>query len=372
MKAQFYRIVAGSVLLAGFAVACRKDPTASGVGAPAEVILDFSALRLDQGDSATIEARIVDNRLTPLEGTITFASCDGSTATVIPNGSFDPRPPTAAQAVVHAVGANVTCITASAEGAKPDSVNVTVLPTSFAGALSGTSADAGTTLTISSTSALKFDVGNVVVTFGGGVVPPILSQTADQVQVLVPFSDPGPLTIDGIVVTYVPGLIVTLNTVSSFTQTGSDPFPGDNEWQTAPDITSLLPAAGQSSTFLATGPASNPALTCAEDRFGFGPTGNCAIFKFTLAAPATVSFTVDWEGGAGDVDAVICSDSALASFDVTFTTFDPCAGDGLGGAGSSKPEVAGAVSYPAGTYWLVIQDFDGGGVRNYFVKAEVQ
>jgi len=371
MNARIYGIVGSVALLASFASACRKDPTASGVGAPVEVLLDFSALRMSQGDSATIVARIVDNRLTPLEGDITFTSCDGTTATVIPDASYHPVPPTAKQAKVHALGANATCVIASAAGAKPDSVSVIVLPTSFAGALSASSANAGTTLTISSTAALKFDVGNVVVTFGGGVVPPILSETADQLQVLVPISDPGPLTIEGVVVTYVPGLIVTLNTVTSFTETGGDPFPGDNEWQTAPDITSLLPASGSSATFLATSPASNPALTCAEDRFGFGPSGNCAILKFTLAAPTTIKFTVDWEGGSGDVDAVICSDSALASFDVTFTTFDPCAGDGLNGAGSSKPEVAGDVSYAAGTYWLVIQDFDGGGVRNYFVKAEV-
>jgi hypothetical protein len=46
--------------------------------------------------------------------------------------------------------------------------------------------------------------------------------------------------------------------------------------------------------------------------------------------------------------------------------------DGFAGAGSSKPEVAGGVSYPAGTYWVAIQDYEGTGVRNYFIKAEVQ
>ncbi|HEY7684511.1 MAG TPA: hypothetical protein VH833_00265 [Gemmatimonadales bacterium] len=364
-----YGIVA---LLAGTALACHNDPTAEGVGSPFAVVLDFSSLTLDQGSSAQVVARIVDSRFTPLEGDITFASCDAATATVTADPTFNPVPPLAERATIAAVGANASCITASAAGAKPDTVQLIVLPTSFAGALSTNSAIPGSTLTISSTSSLKFDPATSTVIFAGGAVPPILSATVDQIQVLVPFGDPGPITITNIAVTYVPGLVVTLATSGSFTPTG-DPFPGNNEWQTAPDITSLIPATvGVSPVFVATGTAGNPPLTCAEDRFGFGPSGNCSIFKFTLAAPTTISFEVNWDGGSGDVDAVICSDSALASFDVTFTTFDPCAGDGLGGAGASQPEVAGGVLYPAGTYWLVTQDFDGGGALNYYIKIEVQ
>jgi len=374
MKPRISGLIGIVALLAGTTLACHNDPTAEGVGSPFAVVLDFSQLTLDQGTTAQVVARIVDSRFTPLTGDITFSSCNAA-ATVTLDPTFVPEPPTAKRATIAAVGADAGCIVASAAGAKPDSVSLIVLPTSFAGALSGTSADAGTVLTIASTAALKFDTAAVTVTFGGGVVAPFISKTADQLQVLVPFSDPGPLSISGVVVTYVAGLTVTLPTSTSFTQTGGDPFPGANEWQTAPDITSLLPAVGQSSLFLATGPASNPPNTCAEDRWGFGAfglAGNCAIFRFTLAAPTTISFTVDWEGGSADVDGVICSDSTLASFDVTLTTFTPCADDGLAGAGSSKPEVTGGVVYPAGTYWLVAQDFDGGGVRNYFIKAEVE
>ncbi len=212
----------------------------------------------------------------------------------------------------------------------------------------------------------------MAVTFSGGATPPILAKTPDQLQVLVPFSNPGSLTITGIAVTYVTGLIVTLPTSSTFTQTGSDPFPGDNAWGTAPDITSLLPASGHSSLILATSPASDApnAAICPEARFAFGPVGPCAIFKFTLAAPTTITFTTDWDGGSGDSDFLICSDSTAANF--SKTTFAPCAADGLGGASSAKPEVAGGVSYAAGTYWFVAQDFDGGGVKNYYIKVGVQ
>ena len=94
------------------------------------------------------------------------------------------------------------------------------------------------------------------------------------------------------------------------------------------------------------------------------------MFKFVLSAPANVSFTTDWDGGSTDVDLLICSDSTAASYNTS--TFDPCALDGLGGASSSKPEVAGGVTYPAGTYWFVAQDYSGGGVRNYYIKIEKQ
>lgn len=324
MKAQFYRIVAGSVLLAGFAVACRKDPTASGVGAPAEVILDFSALRLSQGDSATIEARIVDNRLTPLEGTITFASCDAATATVIPNGSFDPRPPTAAQAVVHALGANATCITASAEGAKPDSVIVTVLPTSFTVNASSTTLNVGDTLTLTAPGALQFSAA-ANVDFGGNPGS-VISQSATTLVVQVPMPDAavaGPLTVTGVSVTYVPGLTVDLPTASSFTVTNA------NDPNSLPDpaVQLPIPTAGNSAVLF--------------DGFATGETDN--FYSFTLAATTTFTVTLSW-GTAADVDILWC-DAGCNNF---VGNFD--------GASTANPEVS-QVTLPAGTYNLWLNQF---------------
>ncbi|HXJ30780.1 MAG TPA: hypothetical protein VNG35_09075 [Gemmatimonadales bacterium] len=362
-----------AALVAGAALSCKSDPTADGVGTPSQVLVNFKSFNLNVGDSATVTAQVVDIRSTPLEQTITFTPCDASvTASLDP--SYDPHPALSERAIIHAVGPNATCVVAGSAGAKPDTVSLIILPTSFGGAFSASTADRGSTLTISSTATLKFDTASVTVTFSGGATPPILSKTPDQLQVLVPFSNPGPLLISGIAVTYVSGLVVTLPTSASFTQTGSDPFPGDNAWGTAPDITSLLPASGQSTLILATSPASDVPNSdiCPEARFLFGPSGKCAIFKFTLAAPTTITFTTDWDGGSGDSDFLICSDTTAASYDTTFTTFHPCEADGLAGASSSKPETAGGVSYPAGTYWFVAQDFDGGGVKNYYIKASVQ
>jgi hypothetical protein len=370
MKPRISGLIGIVALVAGTAVSCKNDPTADGVGTPVAVELEFSHLDLAVGDSAKVVATLVDNRLTPLEGDISFSSCDPTSATVVQDNSYDPVPPLSKRATIHATGPNATCIIASSGSAKPDSTTLTILPTAFGGALSAASADAGTILTISASATLNFDTSAVKVTFPGGAVPPIVSKTPDQLQVLVPFSDPGPLTIEGINVPYVPGLVVTLPTATSFTATGSDPYPGDNAWNTAPDVTSLIPGVGGSTLFLAAGPASNAAGICPEDRYNFGPAGPCAFFKFTLAAPTTISFTTDWDGGSGDVDLVICSDSAAASFSTA--TYEPCIDDGLAGASSNKPEIAGGVTYPAGTYWFVAQDYDGGGVKNYYITIKVE
>lgn len=369
MNARIVGMFGLASLVAGAALSCKSDPTADGVGTPAQVLVNFKDLNLNVGDSATVTAQVVDIRSTPLQQAITFTPCDASVTATL-DASYNPQPPISARAIIHAVGPNATCVVAGSSGAKPDTTSLVILPTSFGGALSATTLNAGQVMTISSTSTLKFDTSVAAVTFTGGATPPFISKTPDQLQFLAPFSDPGPITIDGVAVTYVPGLVVTLNTSASFTQTGTDPFPGDNAWNTAPDITSLLPASGATAWFLATAPASNAAGICPETRFGFGPVGPCAIFKFTLAAPATITFTTDWDGGSADSDFLICSDSTAASF--SNTTFVPCAADGLGGASSAKPEVAGGVSYAAGTYWFVAQDFDGGGVKNFYVKVEVQ
>lgn len=368
-------------LIAGAAVGCKSDPTNAGVGSPSQVLLNGKAFQMKVGDSVTVVAQVVDNRNTPLVAPITFTACDAS-VTVGLDPTYVAQPPTSERAIIRAVGPNATCVVAGSSGAKPDTTALVILPTSFPGALSAASLNAGQVLTISSTSSLKFDTSSAAVTFTGGATPPFISKTPDALQMLAPFSKAGPIKIDGVNVTYVPGLVVTLNTSSSFTQTGSDPFPGDSAWNTAPDITSLLPASGQTAWFLATEPASNPATICPEYRLFAGdfgpPAGNCALFKFTLAAPAKITFTANWDGGSGDSDFLICSDSTAAAFDSVFANGTnpnfgkPCIDDGLAGASSAKPEVAGGVTYPAGTYWFAAQDFDGGGVKNFYIKVDVQ
>lgn len=360
-------IVVTAALLLG---ACKSDPTADGSGTPVAVITNFSSFTLAPGDSATVTAQIVDNRLTPLAGAITFTSCDAAVATVTPDPTYTPVPNTSKRAVIHAISAPLTCIVAAASGAKPDSVEVGVVPTSvpFVFASSG---NPGSVLSIASTARFKFDPATAAATFGGGITPPVVSVTPDTLKVVVPFSDAGALTVAGVNVTYVSGLILSLPTVSSFTASSVDPFPGSDAWNTAPDISSLIPTAGSTAPFVVAPAASNAAGICPEDRYGFGPVGTCSFLRFTLADSTTISFTTDWDAASGsDIDLVICSDSTAANFSTT--TFAPCVRDGLAGATSSQPETAGGVKYGPGTYWFVIQNFAGTPERNYYVTISVQ
>src|SRR5215467_3831666 len=204
-------------IVCGAAVACKSDPTNTGVGTPNQVLLNFKSFTLNVGDSTTVVARVVDDRNTPLVAPITFTACDAS-VTVGLDPTYNAQPPTSARAIIHAVGPNATCVVAGSSGAKPDTTSLVILPTTFPGTLSATSLNAGQVLTISSTSTLKFDTSAVVLTFKGGATPPFISKTPDALQVLTPFSQSGPIKIDGVMVTYVAGLEVSLNTASSFTQ----------------------------------------------------------------------------------------------------------------------------------------------------------
>ena len=147
------------------------------------------------------------------------------------------------------------------------------------------------------------------------------------------------------------------------TQTGNR-WAASSSWQTAPDITGLLPAAASTSRMIVTRTAINNVAVCPE---GFGSTGPCNFFRFTVPAAATYNFTIDWEGTAGDPDVDIyhCADTVVATFG---TASDPCFITGASGATGAKPQSTGADAYAPGTYWFVLEIFAGGGPRNAFVS----
>ena len=357
-------------LVTGAGLGCKSDPTTAGVGTPNAVLLNLKNLTLTPGDSAQITAEVVDERLTPLDQAITFSTCDASVAEVHPDPTFVPRPPTSARAVVVGNGLNATCVLASSTGAKPDTTVVVVLPTTFVGTVSSATPAGGDTLTINSTATLKFSPAATTVTFGGGEAGTIVSATADVLKVIVPFSDGKPLSISSVNVTYVPGLSVTLDTPNKVTQTG-DFWLAAGNWQTAPDISGILPASGSTSQMIVHMSSANSAV-CPEVVTD-GSVGPCVMFKFTLADTATFNFSTDWEGAATDpdVDIYVCSDTTVANFAAK------CFESGTAGATGAKPQAIGNFKYPAGNHWFVIENFcagdptektcPGSPARNHFV-----
>jgi hypothetical protein len=351
-------IVVGATLLA--AAACAGDPTESLRTGPSILSLSPNVMFIAQDSTKSLEVTVRDQQLNPVPLPVSVSSRDPAVFTVAADTGAPSVDGARFTFVVSAVAPGQSRLIVTA-GGLTDSATITVLPTAFAGALSSTTPQGGSTLTIHSTSLLKFNTDSVKVTFGGAHVAPIVFKSADSVKVLVPFSPAAKLTVAGINVTYVPGLLVSLPTSATVTQTGNF-WAASNGWQTAPDISSLVPAAASSSRMIAGTVPANAAV-CPEVVLGFGSTGPCMMFKFVLAAPTTLNFTTDWEGTAAapDVDIYACADSTIANFG------SACFEDGGAGATGSKPQATGNHAYAAGTYWFVIEIYDGAPSPNYNV-----
>jgi hypothetical protein len=353
-------IGAVSVTLTVIAWGCKGDPTADLRNGPSDMQVVPGQIFADQGKATAVVAVVVDEQTNPVAVDITATSADVTVATV----AADTTRPAADGArhafVITALAPGHTRVTLTGGGIS-DSVPVSVLPLAFNGTISNLTPKGGDTVTIQSTAVLKFNPATAAVTFGGDQAPTILSLSANTITLLAPFSDAGPLTIDGVVVTYVTGLEVSLPSASSVHQTG-DHWAGANSWQTAPSITSILPASGTSSNFIAGSPAVNNNAVCPEVVLGFGSAGPCLMFQFTLADTATLSFTTDWEGDATapDIDVYSCSDSTLAGFGAN------CFEDGGNGATGAKPQSTGNFKYPAGTHYYVIENYAGSTSRNLY------
>ncbi len=349
--------------------ACKTDPTADLAGQPQTVFINPGTLFLNEGDSATVTVKILDEAGTPLQGQVQAVSTAPTIASVALATGVQPDPTRTT---------SVFRITALVRGGAyarvtglglTDSARVNVLPVPFVfdGTLSGgTTPKGGDTLTLNASGAFRFDPATDTVTFGGGVAGTIFSNSATQLKVLVPFSSADSLHIAGAVLPYVTGKEFTVATPQVVTQTG-DLWLADSAWSTSPDITPLLPASGATSSMLITTTAVANATICPE-RVLFGPppggsSGPCMLFHFTLAAPTTLSFTVDWVGAATnpDLDIYACSDSTAANFGTA------CFEDGGNGATASKPQSTGDFMYPVGTHYFVIEQFAGTKSKNVFV-----
>jgi hypothetical protein len=348
--------LAATVLVGG---SCIQDPLSDLDGNPAAIVTSHSELQLTEGGASLgVTAQVVDGRTTPLALPITFAPCDAAVS-LAPDPSFDPVPATSARRLVSGVSPAASCVNVSA-GGLTKAVDVIVLPVAFGGTVSNASPAASSTITVASTPTLKFDTSAVTVTFGGAAPGLIAAKTPDLLTVVVPFSSAGPLTIGGVDVTYVTGLRATLPTTTTVTQSGGNPWAAASDWQTAPDITSLLPAAGSASHMVVTRGTPNVAV-CPE--LSFASAGPCMMFKFTLAATTTLNFTADWEGTAAapDVDIYVCADTVVANL------ANDCFVDGGSGATGAKPQTTGNDSYAPGTYWFVVEIYDGTGPRNAYI-----
>ena len=368
------RLHQGAILAATAFVAwtCRGDPTASLRSGPKSLSINPDVMFIAEGEARGIEVRALDDQLNAVAVPISATSSNTAVATVVfDSGQVSPD---AARNtfVVTAVAPGQATVNLSG-GGLTDAAVVNVLPLAFGGTISKANPQAGELITIAATSALKFDPAATTVTFGGGNLGLIQRITADSIYVVTPFSDPGPLTIQNVVVTYVTGLTVSLPTATSVTQTGDRWGTGDNDYATAPSLT--LPAAvGDSVQMITNFNAISNDPMCGEGTAS-GSTGPCMIYKFTLAAPTSMLFKADWSTASdtADVDIYVCPDPIVDPLNDCFES---------GGSGASgrfpeylrmlapapgQPRVPTPFTYPAGVHYLVVELYFGAAPKNVYL-----
>jgi len=126
--------------LAATALACKKDPTADGVGTPTAVVADFAAATVTitdtvvKNDTTKFLAWVVDERFTPLEEPITIATATCSPALPADTGAVNASkdatysivPPTRIRVQVIGTKVGRRCVVLSSGGAKTATVKITV------------------------------------------------------------------------------------------------------------------------------------------------------------------------------------------------------------------------------------------------------
>jgi hypothetical protein len=354
-RVEFRTMVA--VLVFGAVASCKGDPTADLRGGPAQLSLNPNLMFIDQGTSKGLEVVVRDAQLNPVAATVTATSSDPAVLTVAPDSSVPSADNARYNFSITAVGPGQARVLVSSGGIS-DSTSVTVLPTSFNGTFSSTTPLAGDTVTIASTALLKFNVATVTVRGPAGSIATLLSKTQDTLRVLAP-AGTGRWTISGIRPTYV-DLEGTLPTVI-ITPSGNQ-WAASNSWQTAPNITALIPAVGATSQMIVPPVSPNNSAKCPEVVLGFGSSGPCMMFRFDLADTMTVRFRTDWDGTvATDIDVYICADTVVSAAAFNANCFE----DGGGGATGAKPQTTTSAQFPAGPHWVVIELFAGTTANSY-------
>src|SRR4029077_6851806 len=143
----------------------------------------------------------------------------------------------------------------------------------------------------------------------------LLRRTRDSLVYLMPLGVTGGGNATNIVVTYVPGLTVTLPLATQPVTTGDRWAPGDTGYASAPTLaTPTVP--GQSLQYLTQLPSVSNDADCAEGTAG-GGLGKCTIFAYTANGTDSLQFTVDWTPATNattdnsDIDIYSCNSTGV-------------------------------------------------------------
>jgi hypothetical protein len=265
---------------------------------------------------------------------VTVSTVNGAVATVAADTTIPSPNGSEHNYIVTAVAPGQTKLVVQGGGVT-DSATINVLPIAFGGTASTASPQVGQPFTLLSTSVLKWDTTSANIDFGGGILGEVIRVSRDTLKVYVPQPDatqPQSLKVNGVVVTYVAGLVLNgLPVAGSFNVT--NPFGAHSSCDPA---ASVLPVPG-------------------TIRDGFTSTDADHYYTFTLAGTTTITFTLSWPTNA-DLDMYV--------YNVGCTTFQGGTAKFAAATGANPETVQ--MTLAAGSYQVWVNVFDLGDGAHLF------
>jgi len=340
-------ILLATALLALGATACFDDPNKPLMNGPSDIYLSLSTAFIPAGDSVAITAELKDgagNTFSTADAVWESSAPSVATArrdtVVIPGSAFT-------RAFVVAIVPGETWVRITSSGLT-DSVQVVVLPSSFAGTITAPAGSMlGDTITIAGTAALGFSARTTVTI--GGFDAWIVSQTASQLKVMAaqPAAGGSPVVLQNAL------LLGTIDipTLTATTTVGVAATIRANGYNPANEDPATAPA------FTLTNLYTSPIIGVL--------TGTVADNYWAFTTPATgdsVAITVEWKTDA-DIDVAV-----LNAAGACISALLPGSCYGTMGTGNN-PEVGKWRLAAATTYVIDANLYDGGAAAGTVYKV---
>lgn len=328
------------------AAGCVKDPTSGLAGTPTRIVASYAKLLMTEGDTVRVTAELRDEQGAPLNIMPVASAPTPAVVDVVDQEQASPQP--YLQFDVAGVAAGAGIIVLSYENLA-DTITVAVFPVVFDGAVAVKTGGQLDTVTIAAGSVVSFDPAATTVTIDGEPAR-MLTVTADAITAIARNAGAvaaATITIDNVV--FLAGTadetpIQTIDAEATPAIRGEANEPGNNAWDAATDTP--IPLNGFVEGLLSSSDADD-------------------YLVFTLAADATVTITVafDGDGGDPDIDAYLLGVDAAAG--------DYCDLDGCSMGTGADPETD-TIALPAGTYIIDVYLYDSGtATPPHYYKASV-
>jgi pre-peptidase len=338
-----------ALVLAGVA-ACKGDPTGDLRNGVDHLVATPSAIFLSPGASTNVLIEAVDEQgnregtrfsLGVVSPEINVVIDSGFNQVVDNNGNFVlPDEPTRLRYIVTPEAPVGDASFEVKAGGHSITIPVRLVPDSVAATFSNAAPALGDTVTL--TTAAPFVFGPAATVTAGGSDAIMVSHSATTLK-FVPFPGgaAGPVTVNGVGLTYASTLSLSLPSTASFTVPAG--LTGTGSLATAPAFT--IPAAGSTKLFIDEG------ITAAVPQCTNSALGSpCRVYKITLAAGRSFDMTATW-GGEQDMGIYFLNSAGTL-------TFTPGACDDKGDGAAGQPESC-TITLAAGTFYMVAVNFSG-------------